>query len=123
VVTTNLPELARRLGTVVTRVLEVDEEPTRAVAVLSVSLLFVRVESKVPEIETEVPTRPIVGVKLVITGAFDAVTVKGPGDGAEPPGAVTVTEPVVAPAGTVTVSLVVLAEITVAGLPLNETEF
>ena len=51
----------------------------------------------VPLIVTLVPTGPLVGVKLVIVGA----TVKLPALVAVPPGVVTLSGPVVAPAGTV----------------------
>ena len=54
----------------------------------------------VPLIVTPVPTGPLVGAKLVIAGAL-AVTVKLVELVAVPPGVVTLTEPVVAPAGTV----------------------
>ena len=54
----------------------------------------------VPLIVTLVPVGPLAGVKLVIVGAL-AVTVKLVALVAVPPGAVTLSEPVVAPAGTV----------------------
>ena len=54
----------------------------------------------VPVIVTLVPTGPLAGVKLVIVGAL-ALTVKLAELVAVPPGVVTVTGPVVAPAGTV----------------------
>ena len=54
----------------------------------------------VPLIVTLVPTPPLVGAKLVIVGAL-AVTVKLLALLAVPPGVVTLTGPVVAPAGTV----------------------
>ena len=54
----------------------------------------------VPLMVTVVPTRPVVGVKLVIVGAL-AVTVKLVALVAMPPGAVTLSDPVAAPAGTV----------------------
>ena len=53
----------------------------------------------VPLIVTLVPTGPLVGVKLVIVGA--AMTVKLAALVAVPPGVVTLSGPVVAPAGTV----------------------
>jgi hypothetical protein len=55
----------------------------------------------VPVIVTLVPTDPLVGVKLVIVGGALAVTVKGLALVAVPPGAVTLSGPVVAPDGTV----------------------
>ena len=54
----------------------------------------------VPVIVTLVPTGPLAGVKLVIVGAL-ALTVKLAELVAVPPGVVTLTGPVVAPAGTV----------------------
>ena len=54
----------------------------------------------VPLIVTLVPTGPLVGVTLVIVGGL-AVTVKGLALVAVPPAVVTLTGPVVAPAGTV----------------------
>ena len=54
----------------------------------------------VPLIVTLVPAGPLVGVKLVIVGAL-AVTVKLLALVAVPPGVVTLSGPVVAPAGTV----------------------
>ena len=53
----------------------------------------------VPLIVTLVPADPLVGVKLVIVGAL-AVTVKLLALVAVPPGVVTLSVPVVAPAGT-----------------------
>ena len=53
----------------------------------------------VPLIVTLVPTAPLVGVKLVMVGALD--TVKLLALVAVPPGVVTLSGPVVAPAGTV----------------------
>ena len=53
----------------------------------------------VPLIVTLVPTGPLVGAKLVIVGA--GTTVKLLALVAVPPGVVTLTGPVVAPAGTV----------------------
>ena len=54
----------------------------------------------VPLIVTLVPAGPLAGVKLVIVGAL-AVTVKLLALVAVPPGVVTLSGPVVAPAGTV----------------------
>ena len=53
----------------------------------------------VPLIVTLVPTGPLVGAKLAIVGA--GMTVKLAALVAVPPGVVTLTGPVVAPAGTV----------------------
>jgi len=77
----------------------------------------------VPLIVRLVPEVPIVGVKLLIVGAVDAVTVKGPLLVAEPEGVVTAMEPVVAPDGTVVTICVVVAEVIVAATPLNVTVF
>ena len=53
----------------------------------------------VPPIVTLVPTGPLAGAKLVIVGGF--TTVKLPALLAVPPGVVTLSGPVVAPAATV----------------------
>src|SRR6185503_16026541 len=74
----------------------------------------------VPVIVTLVPTGPLVGVKFVIVGA--GITVKLAALVAVPPGVVTLTGPVVAPAGTV--AWIAEAEVTVklaALTPLNRT--
>ena len=64
------------------------------------------------------------GVKPEIVGVpFVPATVKGVALVDEPPGAVTLSVPVVAPAGTVTVSWVVVAALTVASVPLKRTVF
>ena len=73
----------------------------------------------VPLSVTLLPTGPLVGVKLVIVGGLpivNALTLV-----AVPPGVVTLSGPVVAPAGTVT--WIVVAEVTVklALTPLNVT--
>src|SRR5438105_5501033 len=60
----------------------------------------------VPKIVTLPPTGPLPGVKAVMVGAGDAVTVKSAGLLATPPAVVTRMGPVVAPAGTVTNSSV-----------------
>jgi hypothetical protein len=57
----------------------------------------------VPVIVTEVPSGPLVGIKLVIVGAPAPVTVKVPALVAVPPEVVTLIVPVVAPEGTVAV--------------------
>lgn len=67
----------------------------------------------------EDPTAPLLGVRLVLLGAD--VTVKLTPLLATPPGAVTTTLPVVAPAGTVTVILPELQVLTAAAVPLNVT--
>ena len=83
--------------------------------------LFNAIVSKcVPVIVTAVDTPPIAGVKLVIVGSpASERTVNADAEFAEPPGEVTLTAPVVAPAGTVTSSCVGVCEFTVAVVPLN----
>ena len=56
----------------------------------------------VPKIVTELPTPPLVGVKLVMVGG-GGLTVKFVGLVAVPPGVVTAIGPVVAPEGTLVV--------------------
>jgi hypothetical protein len=74
----------------------------------------------VPVMTTELPTSPLVGLRLDTVGAA-AVTVKL-GPLAVPPGVMTLTAPVVAPAGTVTVICVALFTVNaVADTPLNFT--
>jgi hypothetical protein len=75
----------------------------------------------VPVIVTALPTVPTAGEKPVIVGALDAPTVNGSLLVADPPGVVTLIGPVLAPAGTVATSRVVVAEVTVAVVPLNLT--
>lgn len=69
---------------------------------MNLLLLFAAVVSKlVPLTVTEVVGVPIVGLKLVIVGALDVLTVKDVALEAEPPGEVTAITPVVADEGTV----------------------
>lgn len=64
-------------------------------------LLFAAVVSKlVPLIVTAVVGVPIVGLKLLMVGALDVLTVKEVALEAEPPGDVTAITPVVADEGT-----------------------
>src|SRR4029453_4600990 len=71
----------------------------------------------VPFTVTAVPGVPMVGAKPEIVGVpFAPATVKGVALVEEPPGAVTLSVPVVAPAGTVTVSWVVGAALTGASV-------
>ena len=73
-----------------------------------------------PVTVTVEPAVTMVGLKPAITGGGpDASTVKGPGLLADAVPTVTVTMPVVAPAGTVTVRSVAVADETVAVVPLN----
>src|SRR4029453_13525550 len=82
------------------------------------------VSKLVPAMATAVPGTATVGVKLVIVGApLVAVLVKWVLLVALPPGLVTAIGPVVAAAGTVTVSWVGVAAVTVALVPLNWTVF
>ncbi len=65
----------------------------------------------------------MVGVKLVIVGAVEALTVNGVLLVAEPMGVVIAIGPVVAPAGTVVRIWLAVAEVTVAATPLKVTVF
>ena len=71
------------------------------VAAVPLNLTAVAPVRFVPVITTLVPTGPLVGLKLVIVG--EPMTVKELALVAVPPGVVTATVPVVAPAGTVAV--------------------
>jgi len=75
-------------------------EVTVKAAVIPLNLTADAPVKFVPLIVTLVPVGPLAGVKLVIVGAL-AVTVKLVALVAVPPGAVTLSGPVVAPAGTV----------------------
>ena len=75
----------------------------------------------VPVIVTVVPMGPEAGVKLVIVGTEGVVTVKSVALVAVLPDTVTVIFPVVAPAGTVAVMLVVVLAVAVAVVPLKRT--
>jgi hypothetical protein len=75
-------------------------EVTVNAALTPLNLTAVALAKFVPLIVTTVPMNPLVGVKLVIVGAL-ATTVNEPELVAVPPGVVTVSGPVVAPAGTV----------------------
>ena len=72
---------------------------TVKLAVLPLKVTAVAPVKFVPLIATLVPTGPLVGVKLVIVGGNS--TVKLLALVAVPPGVVTLSGPVVAPAGTV----------------------
>ena len=74
-------------------------------------------------IVTAVPVVPILGVKLVIVGALDVLTVNEALLAAEPEGEVTLMGPLVAPAGTHVVISVAVDEVTVAVTPLKVTVF
>ena len=76
-----------------------------------------------PLIVTEVPTPPLDGEKLLIVGAVALLTVKLDALVAVPAGVVTVILPVVAPEGTVPVTLPSFEKLKVADVPLNLTAF
>jgi len=104
-------------GTVTTSCVVVADDTVAVVPLnLTVSFVFVALKFK-PVIVTEAPTTPLVGVKLVMDGA----TVKLPL--LVPVLLPTVTDivPVVAVVGTVATSLVVVADVTAATVPLNLT--
>src|SRR5258706_4236472 len=96
---------------------------TEKAALTPLNLTSVAPGKFVPPICTLVPTGPAAGVKLVMVGGLGgvAVTVKAPGLVAVPAAVVTLTDPVVAPAGTVV--WMVVSEITekAALTPLNFT--
>jgi len=97
-------------------------ELTVVILVLNLTRSLIGTSKFVPEIETAVPTVPMVGVKPVIVGApLEAVTVKDAVLVAEPFGAPTVIGPVVAPVGTVVMICVAVAEPTEALVPLKLT--
>jgi hypothetical protein len=98
------------------------EELTLAIRTLNSVLSFAGTSKLVPVIETAAPVTPIVGEnKLIVGTPFDDVTVKAELLVADPAGAVTLIEPVVAPLGTVAMSCVDAAEVRTAGLPLKLT--
>ena len=74
-------------------------EVTVKLALTELNATAVAAVKFVPLIVTLVPTRPLVGVKPLIVGGF--TTVNALLLVAVPPGVVTLTGPVVAPAGTV----------------------
>ena len=95
---------------------------TVAVVPLNFTVLFAGVALKfVPVIVTEVPTAPLVGVKLVMVGVEAVVTVKLVALVPVCPPTVTVIPPDVAPVGTDVVILVAALAVTVAVVPLNFT--
>jgi hypothetical protein len=75
-----------------------------------------------PAIVTLVPTLPLVGSKLVTTGAEVEVTVKSDELVAVPCGVVTAIRPVVAPRGTVAVTCVSESRVNVALTPAKVTD-
>ena len=88
-------------------------DPKRTVSIAAVG------SKCAPLTVTVIPTVPIAGLKLVIVGRLEPRTAKASALVAEPAGVVTPSRPVVAPAGTFTVSDVGEAESTVAGVPLK----
>jgi hypothetical protein len=91
---------------------------------LNLTRLFAGAGSKfVPVMLTAVPAWPIEGVKPVIVGAPEELTVKGVLLVADPAGAVTAIDPVLAPTGTVVTICVGVEEVTTATVPLKVTVF
>jgi hypothetical protein len=83
-----------------------------------------RTSKFVPFTVTAVPAVPMAGLKSEIVGVpLVPVTVKGELLVDDPPAVVTLMGPVVAPAGTLTVSCVAVAALTVACVPLKRTVF
>ena len=76
------------------------EVTEKLVALVPLNRTAVAPVKLVPVMVTVLPTGPLVGLKLVIVGPL-AVTVKALALVAVPPGVVTLSRPVVAPAGTV----------------------
>jgi hypothetical protein len=103
----------------VTVILVVVGVPTGVTAVpLNFTVLFADVVLKFkPVIVTDVPTAPLVGLKLVIEGATVKLVELVP----VCPPAVTEIGPVVAPDGTVVTMLVVVLDVGIAAVPLNDT--
>jgi hypothetical protein len=105
-------------GTVVVNEVEV-AAVTAAVVPLKVTALEPAVAEKfVPVMTTVAPAIPDVGEMEVIVGALITVNTEPM---AAPPLVVTVTAPVLPPTGTVVVSDVAVAAVTVAAVPLNFT--
>ena len=73
-----------------------------------------------PVIVTKAPTRPLTGANDAIEGS-GGMTVKSSVLAAEPPGVVTLSWPLVAPAGTAALICVPDATLKVAEVPLNRT--
>lgn len=90
------------------------------VALLPLNLTLVRPLKFAPLMVTTVPTGPLVGLKLVMSGR--AVTVKLPALVPVPVPVVMVILPVVVPVGTVAVICVAELTVNVALMPLNLTE-
>jgi hypothetical protein len=111
------------VGTVAFRVVAVAEVGSESVT-LNLKKLSVGVVLKlVPVMETAVPGTPIVGVNEVMVGDFKLPTTNDVLLVAVDADLVTLIGPVVAAVGTFVTSLVVVAETTVAAVPLNLTTF
>jgi hypothetical protein len=111
-------------GTLMERVVAV-AETVGVKLVFTTTRSFGAVASKLtPVIVIGIPTVPIVGAKVVMTGwPLSAVTVNIPKEVAVPEGDVTLIAPLVDVDGTVTVRSVSVAELTVAIVPLKRTVF
>jgi hypothetical protein len=97
---------------------------TAAVAILILAWLSVGTGSNAePLTVNATPAATIAGVSAVICGGCCTITVNAVALVTLPSGAVTEIGPVVAPAGTVATSVVGLALVTVAGVPLKRTVF
>jgi hypothetical protein len=117
--TTTLP-VTDPFGTVVVMLVALQLAAVAAVPLNFTALLPCVVPKLAPVIVTEAPTSPDAGLRLVRLGA-GAVTVKLTPLLAAPP-TVTMTLPVVAPAGTATTTFVVLQLVGAAAIPLKDTE-
>jgi len=94
------------------------DELTTKVAAFPLKLTAVAPLKLIPLMETDLPTGPLVGEKLVITGA----AVKDPALVAVPAGVCTVIEPVVAPDGTTAEICTLESTVNVPLVPLNFTD-
>ena len=110
-------------GTVAPRLVAVAVLTCAKVLLKATRLFAVTVSKLVPLIVTAVPAGPMFGVKPVIVGEAEAVTVNDVLLVARPNGVLTVISPVVAPAGTLVTICVGVAVVTVAVVPLNLTVF
>jgi hypothetical protein len=120
VVTLTRPEVAV-LGTVATIWVGVTEAVAAIAPLSETSVSPTSGKKLVPVMVTVPPGATTVGEMPEMVGTTLGSTTKADTAVAVPPGAVTVTGPVVAPAGTVTVSDVSVASVTVAAVPLNFT--
>ena len=131
-ITVKLPALLAVPPAVVTLIVPV-VAPAGTVAVIAVAEFTVKLAlvplnptavapvKFVPLIVTLVPTGPLLGAKLAIVGAFETVTVNALELVAVPPAVVTLSGPVVAPAGTVAVIAVAEFTVKLALVPSNPT--